>query len=498
MGYGQLLGTLCVATYYCCLMALTLFYLVNSFTSDLPWSECQPEWSSLKNITCIPSKSPGNGTIIPNGISSSELYFTQEVLKEKTYIDDGLGFPEWRLTTCLLISWIVTFLVTRQGVQSSGKASYFLALFPYVILISLLVRACTLEGSAKGILYFINPKWEMLYEAKVWYSAVSQCFFSLNVGFGTITMYASYNSFDHNVYRDAWIVSIMDTFTSILAGTTIFGILGNLAHRMNANVEDVIKSGGAGLAFISYPEAIAKFDTVPWLFAILFFFMLFVLGVGSLVALQGGVFTVIMDNFPHLKTWHVSAGTAIGCFLIGLVYITPGGQFILTMVDHFGGTFIFFVLTTIEVLLIFWWYGLENFCTDIEYMLKRKVGWYWRISWGIITPVVLTVILVYFVATLDRLKYNTYDFNDLALVFGWMILIVGILQPVIWWMIYLVRNKKTTWKEVWDRSLSHENWGPKNPQKRQEWKEFKARKFAEKKARNRTWFQSKVDLILGN
>lgn len=36
---------------------------------------------------------------------------------------------------------------------------------------------------------------------KVWYSAVTQCFFSLNIGFGSVTMYASYNSFRHNVYR---------------------------------------------------------------------------------------------------------------------------------------------------------------------------------------------------------------------------------------------------------------------------------------------------------
>lgn len=56
----------------------------------------------------------------------------------------------------------------------------------------------------------------------------------------------------------------MDTGTSLLAGTIIFGILGNLAHKMNVKVSDVVKSGGTGLAFISYPEAIAKFDAVPW------------------------------------------------------------------------------------------------------------------------------------------------------------------------------------------------------------------------------------------
>lgn len=49
-----------------------------------------------------------------------------------------------------------------------------------------------------------------------------------------------------------------------MAGSIIFGILGNLAYKMNVDVSEVVKSGGTGLAFISYPEAIAKFDAVPW------------------------------------------------------------------------------------------------------------------------------------------------------------------------------------------------------------------------------------------
>lgn len=59
------------------------------------------------------------------------------------------------------------------------------------------------------------------------------------------------------------IITTLDTFTSLLAGITIFAILGNLAHNLNIdNIGDVVKSG-SGLAFISYPDAIAKFDVVP-------------------------------------------------------------------------------------------------------------------------------------------------------------------------------------------------------------------------------------------
>lgn len=76
-------------------------------------------------------------------------------------------------------------------------------------------------------------------------------------------MYSSFNKFNHNVYRDANIVTGLDTFTSLLAGFTIFGILGHLAHEIGITDISNVVNGGPGLAFISYPEAIARFQFAP-------------------------------------------------------------------------------------------------------------------------------------------------------------------------------------------------------------------------------------------
>ena len=49
--------------------------------------------------------------------------------------------------------------------------------------------------------------------------------------------------------------------------------------------------------------------------------------------------------------------TAIICligFAIGTVYVTPGGQAILELVDYFGGGFIIFVIAIIEVVAVRW------------------------------------------------------------------------------------------------------------------------------------------------
>lgn len=57
--------------------------------------------------------------------------------------------------------------ITENLYQISGKASYFLALFPYVVIAILLVRAVTLEGAWNGIIYFIKPEWDQILKPKV-------------------------------------------------------------------------------------------------------------------------------------------------------------------------------------------------------------------------------------------------------------------------------------------------------------------------------------------
>lgn len=75
IGIGQMLGTISVVTYYVSLIALTLVYLISSFSSELPWATCRDSWDEQ----CVDS-SEGHPVIISNGtgysMSSSELYFT--------------------------------------------------------------------------------------------------------------------------------------------------------------------------------------------------------------------------------------------------------------------------------------------------------------------------------------------------------------------------------------------------------------------------------------
>lgn len=96
-----------------------------------------------------------------------DCHFRKEVTNQLENIEDGIGPPDWRLSLCLLSVWSIIFLTVFKGVKSSGKAAYFLALFPYSVLIILLVRGLTLPGSWEGVWYFIKPDWSKILEPSV-------------------------------------------------------------------------------------------------------------------------------------------------------------------------------------------------------------------------------------------------------------------------------------------------------------------------------------------
>ncbi|XP_032683170.1 sodium-dependent nutrient amino acid transporter 1-like isoform X2 [Odontomachus brunneus] len=482
VGWAQTYSTAAVGTYYCALMSISLLYFVRSFATQLPWSTCLEDWGD----SCVDSAKKGNITDNITVVrSSAELYFTKTVLKEKENIDDGVGLPDWKLTVCLLIVWVCICGLVARGVRTSGKAAYFLAIFPYIVMICLLIRAVTLEGAVNGIVFFIKPNFEKLFEADVWYAAVTQCFFSLSVCFGGVVMYSSHNNFNHNIYRDVIIVTTLDTLTSLLAGFTIFGILGNLAYELGTDDISRVVRSGTGLAFISYPDAIAKFSVLPQLFSVLFFLMLFVLGIGSAVALVSSLNIIICDQFPTWKHWHVVIGTAVIGFLAGTLYCTPGGQFMLGLVDFYAGSFIIFFLATLEMSGTFWVYGLENLLDDVEYMLQRRPSVYWRICWAIITPLLLAGILIYTIINLKPLTYSNVPYPSSAHIVGWTLFTFGVLQ-VPFWMLYTILSKRNLGlPEMFKAAFSPSSkWGPKSPAHMASWREFKEMMNKKREKRN--------------
>lgn len=132
------------------------------------------------------------------------------------------------------------------------------------------------------------------------------------------------------------IVTSLDTFTSVMAGIIIFGILGNLAHETGTTDITAVVQGGTGLAFVSYPDAISKFDFWPQAFAVNFFFMLFVLGIGCVIGAQVCVTSLLRDRFKTLNRLWLMVGMGFGQFFLGCLFLTPVRILYQIVADNIG------------------------------------------------------------------------------------------------------------------------------------------------------------------
>ncbi|NXJ08050.1 SC6A7 protein, partial [Odontophorus gujanensis] len=411
IGVGMLVVSSLVSIYYNVIIAWAFYYLGSSFQSPLPWSCDAPRNAELCQNTS------GSTT----HASASEAFWNEQVLgvTHSSGLEDP-GPVQWRLALCLLAAWVVVFLCMLGGIRSSGKVVYVTATFPYLILLILLIHGATLPGSLDGVRFYLASDWSKLMSAQVWSDAASQIFYSLGIGFGGLLSMASYNKLDNNVIRDTLLITVGNCCTSFFAGFAVFSVLGHMALKKNVPVGSVADSG-PGLAFVAYPEALSLLPGSPF-WSILFFLMLFMLGVDTLFGNIEAITTAIVDEFPALREWRRKT-TLLGVlcfsfFLLGLLLVTQGGIFWFTLVDTYSTGFGLIIITLLMCVGIDFCYGIERFCQDIVTMICRCPPWYGRmlcffkVCWVFFTPCLLLFTLIYTFLEMYSvpLHYGTYEF----------------------------------------------------------------------------------------
>ncbi|XP_077596716.1 sodium-dependent proline transporter [Stigmatopora nigra] len=452
IGIGMLCVAVLVSLYYNVIIAWTFYYLGSSFQSPLPWS-CD----AVANVAICNGSS---GEIR----SPSEIFWNERVLGVVN--SEGLhdpGHVRMPLALCLLAAWIIVFLCMIKGIHSAGKVVYVTATFPYFVLIVLIIRGATLEGSLQGIAFYLTPDWRRITNAQVWNDAASQIFYSLGIGVGGVLSMASYNKFDNNVIRDTIIITSGNCLSSFFAGFAIFSVLGHMAWRRGVAVADVAVSG-PGLAFVAYPEALALLPgSAIW--SVLFFVMLFMLGIDTLFGNIEGITTAVLDEFPQLRrnAKHKSlflAGLCFCFYLMGLLLVTDGGIYWVTLIDSFSTSFGLIIITFFMCTGVSFFYGVNQFCQDIIDMIRHCPPWcskvllYFKACWVFFTPFLLLFILTYIFMEMynTSLNYGDYVYPRWGKALGVCMGTTCCMQIVIWAIVAIYKETGTL-KERFCKSI---------------------------------------------
>ncbi|XP_033831046.1 inactive sodium-dependent neutral amino acid transporter B(0)AT3 [Periophthalmus magnuspinnatus] len=451
VGIASMIVSFLVSLFYNTLLAWILWYFFHSFQDPLPWSTCPLNQNRTGfNEECEKS-------------TSVNYFWYRETLNITTNIETS-GTIQWTVVLCLASAWCIVYICFIKGIQSMGKAVYVTATFPYLVLTIFLIRALTLPGAVDGIKYLFTPEWEILMNPQVWLDAATQIFFSLSVAFGGLIAFSSYTEEKNNCERDALLVGIINSATSLYGSIPIFSILGfkatsayNLCKDRNilaltnhfdfpdqnitrdnydywinhfnqthpdsisglnlrpCDLQAFLKqsASGTGLAFIVFTEAVIEMPGSQ-IWAVLFFIMLFSLGLSSMFGNIQGVLTPISD-LKMLPKWIpdelVTGLLCIVSFLVALIFALGSGNYWLEVFNAYVGSVPLLIIAFFELVGVIYVRGMKRFSDDILFMTGKRPNIFWKACWMVISPLMLLAVLIAYVV-LQAAKRPTYPSWD--------------------------------------------------------------------------------------
>uniref|UniRef100_A0AC34FE99 Transporter n=1 Tax=Panagrolaimus sp. ES5 TaxID=591445 RepID=A0AC34FE99_9BILA len=375
IGISMVFISCIIAIYYNMITSWALFYLFNSIKPSLPWATCGNDWNSdnctvwnrgavaicknmngslLINGTCVivtenldDSINASNPVYFPSsGIMPSTEYFHNEVLMISSGLVDFRTI-NWQLAICLLIAWAAVFLASFKGIKTSGK---------------------------------------------VWGEASVQVFYSLSTCSGGLIMLSSYNRFHNNVFRDIWIIGIVDLITSIFMTSLLFAAVGFVCHELDIAFDQFQLQDGVHLIFVFFSEAISKLP-VAQLWSAFFFAMIALVIFNSELFIVECVVSSICDEFPerlrknhrHVLTFVVSI-----FYLLGIPLCTAAGIYWIVLLESFAATWPLIIIAFFECMAILSFVWLEY--KPAHYDSVTFPLWAHCVGWTIsLSPVIITV-----------------------------------------------------------------------------------------------------------
>ena len=197
----------------------------------------------------------------------------------------------WLLFFLLLTHYIVVKGV-KDGIEKSSKIMMPVL---FILIVVLAICSMTLPNAGKGLEFLLKPDFSKV-NADVFLGAMGQAFFSMSLGMGCLSTYASYFGSDTRLGKTALSVGVIDTFVAILAGLIIFPAAFSVGIQPDA---------GPSLIFITLPNVFQQaFGSIPFLaiiFSLLFYVLLALAALTSTISLHEVVTAYLNERFKMTR-----------------------------------------------------------------------------------------------------------------------------------------------------------------------------------------------------
>ena len=225
------------------------------------------------------------------------------------YFDTFVKNP-WMPVVWLVVFFGISHFVVSRGVEKGiERASKLMMPLLFLLLVVIAVASCLLPGAGQGIKFLFSPDFSKV-DSGVFLGALGQAFYSLSLGMGCLVTYASYFKRDTHLVKSATQIVAIDTLIAIMAGLMIFPAVFSVGGDVSA---------GPSLVFITLPnvfnEAFAGVPLLGHIMALLFYLLLSVAALTSLISLHEVCTAFIHEEFHQSRQKAAAIVTAVGSIL---------------------------------------------------------------------------------------------------------------------------------------------------------------------------------------
>lgn len=210
-------------------------------------------------------------------------------------LSDNWGMLFWTLAG-LAITGAIIFAGVKNGIE---RAVSVMMPLMFTLLIVLAGYNYFAGGFGEAVAWLFTPDFSKVTGVTV-LAAIGQAFFSIGVAMGGMMTYGSYLPRNISISQSVIIIVFADTLVAVLAGLVIFPAV--FKYGLDA-------AAGPGLIFQTLPVAFAQMPG-GYAFGVLFFLMLSVAGITSMVGLVESVNAWIEEKYEVSR--HKSATIVVG------------------------------------------------------------------------------------------------------------------------------------------------------------------------------------------
>jgi SNF family Na+-dependent transporter len=306
---------------------------------------------------------------------------------------DGRG----PLYVFFLLTLGINLLVLSGGIARGIERLAKIALPALFVLAAILViRVLTLDPPPganpdqtvlSGLGFVWNPRLHRLGDPRVWLAAAGQVFFTISVGWGIIHTYTSYLRDDDDVALSGLSMASLNEFAEVVLGGTIAITAAVVFFGITATQEIATSTfdlGFQSMAIIFQKLPLGHILGATW------FFLLFLAGLTSAVAITQPAIALIQEGFQVTRT---RAVVLIGLALLILSQPTLLIHGVLGELDFWVGTFALLLFGLAEAVILSWVIGIDRVWAEINRGARMRVPRIVHPILRYVTPVFLALIL---------------------------------------------------------------------------------------------------------